>query len=276
MAAVNADKPLPHFPLAMKLRARTSVKKWAVQSKNIAGVLRGNDPVLSKEYVVISAHLDHVGIGAEVNGDKIYNGAMDDASGIASLIEVARAMKESGAKPKRSILFLAVSGEEKGLLGSKYFAEHPTVNAKSIVADLNMDMFLPLFPLKVLEVQGLGESALGDDVRAAAAGMGVEVQADKEPEHNRFIRSDQYSFIRKGVPALAFKFGYVPGTPEEKIFKDWYKERYHGPADDAKQPVNLAGAAQFNAILGALAMRVANAPHRPEWKPDSFFRRFAQ
>ena len=125
-------------------------------------------------------------------------------------------------------------------------------------------------------LQGLGESTLGDDVRAVAAKAGVEVQADKEPEHNRFIRSDQYSFIKQGVPALAFKFGWVPGSPEEKIFKAWYADRYHGPADDVNQPVDLKAAAQFNAILGELALRVANAQQRPEWKADSFFRRFAQ
>jgi Zn-dependent M28 family amino/carboxypeptidase len=274
--ALNADKPLPHFPLAVKIRETSAVKRSQVSSENIAGILPGSDPTLNKEYVVISAHLDHLGIGEPVNGDKIYNGAMDDASGVASLIEVARAMKESGAKPKRSIVFLAVTGEEKGLLGSRYFAEHPTVDAKSIVADLNMDMYLPLFPLKYLEVQGLGESTLGDDVRTVAEQAGVQVQADKQPDHNRFIRSDQYSFIRKGVPALAFKFGWLPGSPEQKQFDDWYKERYHGPADDTSQPVDLAGAAQFNAILGKLALRVADEPQRPAWKADSFFKRFAQ
>ena len=273
--ALNADKPLPHFPLAVKVKARVAKNTTRVKSENLAGVFPGSDPALSKEYVVISAHLDHLGIGQPVNGDKIYNGAMDDASGIASLIEIARALKESGAKPKRSILFLAVTGEEKGLLGSEFFAEHPTVDAKRIVADLNMDMYLPLFSLKYLEVQGLGESTLGDDIRAVCGPAGVQVQADKQPDHNRFIRSDQYSFIRKGVPSLAFKFGWLPGTPEEKTFNDWYKERYHGPADDVNQPVNLEGAAEFNAILGKLALRVADAPQRPEWKADSFFKRFA-
>jgi Zn-dependent M28 family amino/carboxypeptidase len=223
--------------------------------------------------VVVSAHLDHLGIGEPVNGDRIYNGAMDDASGDASLIEIARAMK--GSQPKRSILFLSVTGEEKGELGSQYFAAHPTVPG-TIVADINMDMYLPLFPLKYLEVQGLGESTLGDDVRAVASEAGVQIQADKEPEHNRFIRSDQYSFIKKGVPALAFKFGWVSGTPEEKTFKAWYAERYHGPSDDLSQAVDLEAAAQFNAILEKLALRVADADHRPEWKSDSFFRRFAQ
>lgn len=274
--AVKADQPLPHFALTKTVRAKIGVKRWKVASKNVAGVLPGSDEKLRNEYVVVSAHLDHVGVGEPVDGDRIYNGAMDDASGIASLIEIARAMHDASAKPRRSILFLAVTGEEKGLLGSKYFAAHPTVDGRNIVADLNMDMFLPLFPLKWLEVQGLGESTLGDDVREAAAGVGVQVQADKEPDRNRFIRSDQYSFIRKGVPALAFKFGYVPGDAEEKTFRAWYHDRYHAPSDDAKQPVDLAAAAHFNDILVRLAARVANAAERPRWKSDSFFRRFAQ
>jgi len=275
LAALNADKPLPHFPLAVKIHSRLGVTRSEVKSENVVGLLPGSDPQLKKEYVVVSAHLDHLGIGEPVNGDRIYNGAMDDASGDASLIEVARALKNSAEQPKRSILFLSVTGEEKGELGSEYFAAHPSVSGP-IVADTNMDMYLPLFPLKYLEVQGLGESSLGDDVRAVAQAAGVQIQADKEPEHNRFIRSDQYSFIKKGVPALAFKFGYVPGTPEEKIFKAWYHDRYHAPSDDINQPVDFAAAAQFDAILEKLILRVANADQRPAWKSDSFFRRFVQ
>jgi Zn-dependent M28 family amino/carboxypeptidase len=139
-----------------------------------------------------------------------------------------------------------------------------------------MDMFLPLFPLKWLEVQGLNESTLGDDVRAIAQAAGVQVQADKEPNRNRFIRSDQYSFVKHGVPALAFKFGYIPGGAEEKIFKNWYTNRYHGVTDDVKQPVDLTGAAQLDDILKNLALRVANAEQAPSWKSNSFFRRFAK
>jgi len=273
-AVLGSAKPLPHFPLAVTIRAKTAEKRSTAHSENLAGLLPGSDPQLQDEFMVISAHLDHLGIGEAVNGDKIYNGAMDDASGIASVIEVARAMHDAGVKPKRSILFLAVTAEEKGLLGSEFFASHPTVKG-GIVADLNMDMYLPLFPLKFLEVQGLGESTLGDDVTAVAKSVGVTVQADKQPDHVRFIRSDQYSFIKKGVPSLAFKFGWLPGTPEEKIFNDWYKERYHGVKDDLSQPVDAAAAAQFNVILEELALRVADADARPSWKADSFFRRFA-
>jgi Zn-dependent M28 family amino/carboxypeptidase len=272
--AADHNRPLPHFALAANVRAHTATDIGKVQSRNVVGLKAGSDPKLKNEFVIVSAHLDHLGVGQPVNGDAIFNGAMDDASGIASLIEIARSLKTENAKPRRSIVFLAVTGEEKGELGSRYFAERPTVHGR-MVADINMDMFLPLFSLHYLEVQGLNESTLGDDIRAVAAAAGVEVQADKEPEANRFIRSDQYSFIKKGVPALAFKFGWIPGSPEEKIFKTWYSTRYHGVADDASQPVDLAGAAQFNSILAALIEKVADAPQAPQWKPDSFFRRFS-
>jgi hypothetical protein len=273
--AAHHHQQLPHLRLQSSVRAIVSISTRRITSENVVGLHLGDDPKLKDEYVVISAHLDHLGVGKPVNGDGIYNGAMDDASGIASLIEIAKALHNEKVMTHRSIVFLAVTGEEKGELGSLFFANHPTLQGR-IVADLNMDMFLPLFPLKWLEVQGLSESTLGDNVRAVAEAADVKVQADKEPNRNRFIRSDQYSFIKKGVPALAFKFGYIPGGQEEQIFKDWYTNRYHGVSDDTKQPVDLGGAAQFNAILKNLAVRVANDPQAPAWKPNSFFRRFAQ
>jgi len=276
LAAADADKPLPRFPLVATVSAKVALKKSQVESQNVAGLLTGTDPKLKNEYVVLTAHLDHIGVGQPINGDSIYNGAMDDASGIASILEIARLLHESNAKLRRSIVFLAVTGEEKGLQGSRYFAAHPTVNEKNIVADINLDMFLPLHSLHYIEVQGLAESTLGDDIRAVATQAGVELQADKEPQRNLFIRSDQYSFIRKGIPALAFKFGYLPGSPEEKLHKDWLKDRYHAPSDDLNQPVDKTAAAQFNQIILDLASRVANADGRPQWKQDSFFRRFAQ
>ena len=165
---VADKKPLPHFPLLGTLRAHAEVTRAALDSENVIGIYEGSDPRLKREFVVMSAHLDHLGVGRPVNGDRIYNGAMDDASGVASVIEIARLLKDSGARPKRSILFMAQTGEEKGELGSKYFAAHPTVPFDAIVADINLDMFLPLYALKVIEVQGLAESSLGDTVRAAA------------------------------------------------------------------------------------------------------------
>jgi hypothetical protein len=274
LRAAQSQKPLPHFKLACQIKAATRVTTEPIESKNVIGIRPGNDPKLKDQYVVISAHLDHIGAGKPVNGDGIYNGAMDDASGVASVIEIAKRLGRNRQAIGRSILFLTVTAEEKGELGSEYIARHPTVKGR-VVADLNMDMFLPLFPLKWLEVQGLDESSLGDDVRTVAQAAGVKVQADKEPNRNRFIRSDQYSFVKEGVPAVAFKFGYLPGDREEKIFKDWYTNRYHGVSDDLNQPVDRAAAAQFDAILLNLAVRVANAPQPPAWKDNSFFRRFA-
>jgi hypothetical protein len=271
----NASQPLPTFPLIGTLKSKAVVHRSEMQASNVVGLLPGTDRKLKNEYVVMSAHLDHQGVGRAVNGDSIYNGAMDDASGIASVLEIARLMNATGVKPKRSIIFLAVTAEEKGELGSRYFAAHPTVPAGQIVADINLDMFLPLYALKVIEVQGLSESTLGETVRAAAAEFGAAVQVDQEPEQNRFTRSDQYSFIRRGVPALAFKFGYEKGSPEEKIRKDWVKNIYHKPSDDLTQPVDQAAAAQFDRIILSLLRRVADAKDRPHWNDDSFFKRFA-
>ncbi|MGD0775534.1 MAG: M20/M25/M40 family metallo-hydrolase [Candidatus Solibacter sp.] len=274
LAAEN--QPLPKFPLVGTLRTKAAMKRETLEAPNVVGMLPGSDAKLKDECVIMSAHLDHVGVGRAINGDTIYNGAMDDASGIASILEMARIMKESGAKPKRSIVFLAVAAEEKGELGSRYFASRPTVERKHIVADINLDMFMPLFELKWIEVQGLAESTLGDTIREAAKEYGVQVQADKEPDQNRFVRSDQYSFIREGVPALAFKFGYEFGTPEDKIFHDFIRDRYHKPSDDLNQPVDKAAAAKFDRIMVSLLERVADSAMRPQWKDDSFFKRFAK
>ncbi|HEX3746874.1 MAG TPA: M20/M25/M40 family metallo-hydrolase [Bryobacteraceae bacterium] len=268
------NRPLPHFAIPGVLRSQATLKHETLESTNIVGMVPGSGK-LKNEYVILSAHLDHVGVGRAVNGDDIYNGAMDDASGIATIIEVARLLKASKVKLKRSVIFLAVTAEEKGELGSRYFAAHPTVPFHQIVADINLDMFLPLYPLKVIEVQGLMESTLGETVKAAAAVDGVEVQVDQEPAENRFIRSDQYSFIRRGVPALAFKFGYLPGSPDETTRKNWVRDRYHKPSDDLSQPVDTAAAAKFDRIILRLMETVANDPTRPSWHADSFFKRFA-
>jgi Zn-dependent M28 family amino/carboxypeptidase len=276
LAIADKGELLPKFPLKVIVHAKVEMARTKITSANVIGVLPGSDAKLKSEYVVISAHLDHLGAGLPINGDSIYNGAMDNASGVASLIEIAKHIKTAGIHPRRSLIFAAVTAEEKGDLGSEYFAHHPTVPQKQIVADLNMDMFLPLFRLQYLEVQGLDESTLGDDVRAVAEGEKVIIQADKEPDRNRFIRSDQYSFVKIGVPALAFKFGWIKGTDEEKIFQDWVRTRYHAPSDDIDQPVDAPAAAHFDHLLLLLATRVADADTRPTWKPNSFFKRFAQ
>jgi Zn-dependent M28 family amino/carboxypeptidase len=281
IAALGKDrKPLPRFPLAASLQARASVKHSEVESANVIARLPGSDPALKNEVVVLSAHVDHIGIGAPIDGDRIYNGAMDDGSGSALLLDMAAHLAASRQgphpeRPRRSILFAFVTAEEKGLLGSKYFAAHPTVDPKSIVADINVDMFLPIVPLKVLKIEGIAESDLGDRAAAIARSVGVKPIADPEPLRNTFIRSDQYNFIRHGVPSLIMSVSAEPGTPEQATFKEWLTKRYHAPSDDLNQPVDLGAAALYEEITRRLLLEVADTTARPAWKPDSFFRRYA-
>ncbi len=274
VAIAQSGKQLPHFSLPEKLKAKTAVKHGRVESQNLAAIYPGSDPQLKGQYVVMSAHIDHLGIGKPINGDAIYNGAMDNASGVASIVEIADHLKEANVKTKRSVLFVVVTGEEKGLLGSRYYALNPTVPARSIVADINTDMFLPLYPFKILTVYGLDESTVGDDARAVAQGMEIKVQPDPEPARNVFIRSDQYNFARRGIPSVMVDIGNEKGSPEAAIEKQWLTERYHAPSDDVNQPVDKHAAAQFNVLVERLIERIANADARPSWKPNSFFRRY--
>jgi Zn-dependent M28 family amino/carboxypeptidase len=272
-AADQAGRPLPRFALPAHVTASIAVTRTTIQSQNVAGILRGSDPNLRGEAVVLSAHLDHVGVGEPVAGDRIYNGAMDNASGVATILEVAQRLHESGLRPARSIVFVAVTAEEQGELGSRYFVAHPPAGLQ-VVANVNTDMFLPLFPLKTLMVLGLDESDLSSDIRAVAGSLGLAVQADPEPERNRFTRSDQYSFVRAGIPALAMKLGYDPDSREAAIAQQWTSERYHLPSDDVNQPVDMKAAADFVNVIHQLAVRIANRSGRPNWNDSSFFRRF--
>jgi Zn-dependent M28 family amino/carboxypeptidase len=277
IAALGKDrKPMPHFPLSVSLAAKTRVEVTKIESANLVAKIPGGDPALKDEYVVLSAHLDHIGIGEPINGDRIYNGAMDNGSGSALVLDTAASFKKNPEKLRRSILLILVTGEEKGLLGSKYFAARPTVPPKSIVADVNVDMFLPIVPLKLLTVLGLEDSDLGKRARQVAESQGVRVQPDPEPLRNLFVRSDQYNFIRHGVPSLAMSVAPEPNSPEVKIFKEWLTQRYHAPSDDLNQPVDLAAAAKYEEIVRSLLIDVADSNHRPEWNTDSFFRRYAE
>jgi Zn-dependent M28 family amino/carboxypeptidase len=270
----KARKSLPRFPLPASVKAVARVSKTDLESSNIIAKLPGSDPQLKDEYVVLSAHIDHIGTGEPIDGDRINNGAMDNASGSAVLLDVAASLKKSQQKLKRSLLFVFVTAEEKGLLGSEYFTARPTVDVRSMVANINIDMFLPIVPLKTLTVYGLHESDLGELAQQVAQAEGVTVQPDPEPLRNIFIRSDQYNFILHGIPALAM--GVTPTTPEHKqIFKDWFARRYHAPADDLDQPVDLSAAAQYENIIRGIMVKVADDPRRPRWKADSFFRRYA-
>ncbi len=275
IAALGKDrKALPRFPLGVSISSVARTSSHEVDSTNIVARIPGRDPKLKSEYVVLSAHIDHLGVGAPINGDAIYNGAMDNGSGSALLLDLARSLKHSHVPLKRSVLFVWVTAEEKGLLGSKYFAAHPTVPPKSMIADINTDMFLPIIPLRALTVYGLAESDLGDRVAQVAADQGLRVQADPAPLHNVFIRSDQYNFVRHGIPSVMIDVAPTDAA-EEQTLKDWRANRYHAPSDDANQPVDLATAAGYEEVIRALTITVANDPVRPAWKEDSFFRRYA-
>lgn len=276
LALAESGKPLPRFPVPVTLRATVKFESSRLESQNVAGILRGADPALRNELIVLSAHLDHIGVGQPIKNDGIYNGAMDNASGVATLLETAAALHDAKKALRRSVVFVAVTGEEKGLLGSKYFAAYPTVPASGIVANLNTDMFLPLFPMRSVVAQGLEESDLADDLRKAAAPLGIEVMRDPEPERRGFTRSDQYSFIKRGIPALSLKIGFVKGSPEHQTLKRWRTERYHAPSDDLEQPIDRQAAADFNRFYLSVLEAIADRPTRPRWNPESFFRRFAQ
>ena len=279
-AALSADaragRPIAGFPLTPRLTATLVTTTRTIETRNVLARLPGSDARLRSEHVLLTAHLDGLGISAPVNGDRIYNGALDNAAGVGALLDIAGEYRRTGARPRRSILFAAVTAEEKGLLGSRWFARAPTVPRASIVANLNYDMALPLFPLRSIIVLGSDESSLGADARAIGQTMGLPVAPDPFPERNSFIRSDQYSFIEEGIPALAFKFGFQAGTPEAAAETAWRRDIYHGPSDDPSQAVHADDEIRLHDFIAALALRVANADARPRWNDDSFFRRFAR
>jgi Zn-dependent M28 family amino/carboxypeptidase len=260
---------LPSMPLARKLRISLKFTEKDISSPNIIAILPGSDPGLASEYVAVSAHLDGYGYGTPVLGDNLYNGALDDAAYVATLLEMADTLH--GHPPARSLLFCILTGEEKGLLGSVYYTQHLTVPKEKIVADFNLDQLRPIFPLNILTMEGISDSTLGDTAKQVAQQFHIELRADREPERNLFRRSDNYSFVRIGVPIASFVFGYNPGTDEERIYRDWYARRYHKPQDDLLTPIDWAAAVKFNDFYRTLVLAVANNPSRPQWLSTSSY-----
>ena len=273
-AAAKAGKT-QSFATPLKAKIHNATKLEDVHSPNIVARLEGSDPVLKDEYVVFSSHLDHVGIGEPVNGDKIYNGALDNASGSACLLEIARAFVAAKERPRRSLLFVSVAGEEAGLLGSDYFAHYPTVKKSAIAANVNMDEDQMLWPLLSIIPFGAEHSSLEETVNQAAARMHLRVDPDPMPEEVVFIRSDQYSFVKQGIPAVFPVPGFKSDDPKidpAKIFAKWEEERYHQPSDDMYQPnLDFAQAAKFARFNPLVGYMVAQASERPTWKKADFF-----
>jgi hypothetical protein len=265
----DAGKPLPSFDVPATLDASLHFENRDLTSDNIVATLRGSDAELSKQYIVVSAHLDGYGFGEPWKGDRIYNGTFDDAAYVATLMDLAQKLHTSGTQMKRSVLFCVFTGEEKGLLGSKYFTSHLTVPREQLAADINLDQLRPIFPLRILTTLAINDSSLGETARQVAGSMDIRLQPDPEPERNLLRRSDHWNFMQIGVPALGFIFGYENGSPEEAVYRRWYAERYHSPADDLNQPWDPAAAAKFNEFFDRLVIKLANDADRPAWNPDS-------
>ena len=243
-------------------------------SPNVVAVLPGSDPKLKGEYLVYSAHLDHLGISAPDKGDSINNGAYDNASGSACLIEIARAFSRMKPAPKRSLIFVNVTGEEKGLLGAYYYSLNPTVAKDSIVADINMDELASLFPLKDVVGLGVEHSSLQNDLKAVASQMGFEISPDPFPDENDFIRSDQFPFVRAGIPSLYVTPGMKSTDPKvdgKAIYMNWLQNIYHTPHDEITLPFDWASNARLAKLDFLIGQRVANAPQRPTWNKGDFF-----
>ncbi len=267
------------FPLAVNVSLHIVSRYSEIESQNVAAILPGSDPQLKNEYVVFTAHLDHLGIGEPVNGDSIYNGAADNASGTAALLEMARAFSLLPKAPRRSLLFLAVTGEEEGLLGSDYYAHYPTVPIKQIVADINMDEVSFLYDFKDIVPLGGEHSSLGKVADDVARHMGLEVSPDPLPEEVYFIRSDQYSFILQGVPSLYIEEGLQTVDPTldgKKMQLDWENQRYHLPSDDMNQPFDFNATVKCTRVDLAVGYVVAQQTERPHWNKGDFFASFAK
>jgi peptidase M28-like protein len=277
-AAALDSKP-QSFDLSASASIHIVSRHSEVQSSNIAAILPGSDPQLKNEYVVYTAHADHLGIGDPVNGDNIYNGAADNASGTAALLEIARAFSSMPTAPKRSLLFLVVTGEEEGLLGSDFYARNPTVPMSSIVANVNMDEISLLYDFRDIVPLGAEHSSLNSVIEDVAQHMGLEISPDPTPEEVSFVRSDQYSFVKQGVPAIYVGEGQksvdlkINGA---KLADTWEASRYHMPGDDMNQPLDFNAAAKCTRINLAIGYEVAQAKDRPHWKEGDFFKKIAE
>jgi hypothetical protein len=248
-------------------------------SANVVGMLPGTDPAVSNEVIAFTSHLDHVGIGAPVNGDKIYNGALDNAAGIAAMLEVARVLAKQPQRLRRSVLFIATTAEEKGLVGSDYFVRKPTIPFERLVGVINLDGAMPFYPLVDVIGYGAGSSTLGNSLEEAATSLGITVSPDLEPGQAFFTRSDHYPFVRRGIPGIFLIAGNA-ATPDGKNVREinqrWSQQHLHQPSDDLNQPFDYGHMVQWAELFRRWTQRAANANERPLWYANDYFgKRFA-
>ncbi|HAA96565.1 M28 family metallopeptidase [Alteromonas macleodii] len=273
-AQLEADK----VPQGFALNGVVDISKTSVHdtitSPNVVGVLEGSDPELKNEYVVFSAHSDHIGFAKTVKKDNINNGAMDNASGTSVMLETARLFSEMEEKPKRSILFVSVTGEEKGLLGADYFARNPTVPVTSMVANVNLDMPILTYEFADVIAFGANHSDLQESVEKAAANANIELSPDPWPEQALFTRSDHYAFVKQGVPSVFMVPGLKskdPNVDGSKVFGQFLSTHYHKPSDDINQPFNWNAAETFTKVNAQIGWTLANQKNKPKWNDGDFF-----
>lgn len=260
--------------LNTKLNASYTSTYEDIESYNVVGKITGSDAALKEEYVVHSAHLDHVGIGRPVDGDSIYNGAHDNASGVASLLEIGRIYSRLNENPKRSVLLVMLTAEEMGLLGSAYFAKMPTVPKENIVADINTDMPTIIAPLLAVVPLGAPHSSLMNQVKEAADYLDLAIEEDPEPEQNRFVRSDQYSFVSQGIPALHIKYGNKTADGKNNLsemVQEWRPKYYHKPQDDINGIFDFEAGKKYAQLNFLIGYKVAQAQERPTWNEGDYF-----
>ena len=260
------------WPIRARIRSRADLRE--TRSANVLGMLRGADAARSGEIVVVTAHLDHLGVGEPGGGDAVHDGDTDDAVGVAVLLEMARAFAAMPRRPARSVLFAAVTGAEQGLVGSSYLARHPVVPGAAVVAVLNVDGAPTAFPLLDVVAHGSAHSSLGAEARLAAAALGLELSPDPAPRASAFVRSDQYSFVREGVPALHVTPGpKLPPGEDPEARRRWGRARHHTPGDGWNPAWRWDDAARFARLQFLLAWLVADGAERPRWNEGDFFAR---
>jgi hypothetical protein len=269
------------FALKSSVKMANKSRHEEITSPNVIAAIEGSDPTLKDEYVVFSAHLDHIGVsGHDDEEDKINNGALDNASGVSILLETARLLSTMPEKPKRSILFVVVTGEEKGLLGSSYFATNPTVPVMKMVANVNLDMPLILYPFADVIAFGSTHSSLGPIVASAAKKINLSLSDDPMPDQALFTRSDHYSFVKAGVPSVFLMTGFKSKDPNVnggEVFGDFFKNHYHQHSDETTLPIRYDAAASFAEVNMMIGLEIANGKNRPTWNEGDFFgKTFAQ
>lgn len=278
LIASAQNKTFRPVPLGVKVTTAMRFDIRHLETNNVVGLLRGSDPALNQEYIVFTAHYDHFGIGKPVAGDSIYNGALDNASGTSLMMTMANAFMAMKTKPKRSLIFAAVTAEEFGLLGSQHLAEHPPVPLKSIIANINTDGMNVWGKTTDITFLGSERSTLGSDIAEVAKVMKMEVKPDPMPEQGLFYRSDHFNFAKVGVPCLSMRTGTSfigkADTFAKEIIDQYVAKHYHQPSDEIGEDWNLEGGVQQAEFIIRLTSRIANSKNTPQWNVNDEFAKY--